>query len=246
MRKTVLTFCFAVVAFGVMGQRWADVGVKGEFGLNGIFNKNIQNDNQMSSKISTGFGVGGKVGFNLNENHEITLDVIWTQFRHEYLFNMEPDSVTGASPQFNKSLRYNAIEILPLYRHNKNGSYLEVGPVFSFLGKNTSGSNNYLLSSDPADIQPLLNTTQIGAVFGFGQFMAGTDNFGITLGARFKYMFTDLISEQGKALGYPSERTYDSYTPSHAFSAMLVMEFNYDLGYLAHAKCGKRTKLIFF
>jgi hypothetical protein len=241
-------FFAAILTLGVSAancQTWFDLGIKAEWGGNLMLNKNIMNDSKFSNKIQPGFGLGGKVGINFSNNHEFTMEVLWSRFNQKFAFSKVTDTVTGGGSQFEKSFFYTAIDLIPMYRLNTEGRYFEVGPQFSIMQK-SGGSSTWPGSTDPSDISNYFNKFQAGAVLGFGSYMLGTDNFGITLGARFRYMFTDLISDAGQVRGYPSETSYSTYAPSRAFSAMLVMEMNYDLGYLASAKCAKRTKLILF
>lgn len=226
-------------------QKWVDIGLKGEWGANFMWNKNIMDDQKFNHKLVSGFGIGGKLGFNLSENHEITFDVIWSRYNQKFAFNKVLDSSSAAQTSFEKSFRFHSIDLIPMYRMNKEGNYVEIGPQFSLIGDKITGTNTFD-ETENAKVPDYINRKQIGLVFGAGNYMLGTENFGITLGIRFKYMFTDLISETGQNEGYPSETAYSAYKASHAFSAMLVTEANYDLGYLAKAKCSKRRKIIFF
>jgi hypothetical protein len=83
-------------------------------------------------------------------------------------------------------------------------------------------------------------------LFGFGGYFLGTDNFGITLGARFIYGFGDLISPSGQSKHYPYFEQYATYKKTAPFSAMLVAEANLDFAYMAKAKCKNKRKLILF
>ena len=74
----------------------------------------------------------------------------------------------------------------------------------------------------------------------------GTENFGITLGARFTYGLGDLISPEGKTRHFPYYENYPTYAKTAPFTAMLVMEMNLDFAYLAKAKCKNKRKLILF
>lgn len=235
----------SIVISNVNAQTWFDIGIKVEAGANLMLNKNINKDSKFNTKIQVGYGFGGKFGVNFGNNHEFTMEVLWSKFNQKFGFSKETDTTSGAKTQYEKSFFFNAIDIIPMYRLNTEGRYFEVGPQFSIMQR-AGGSNAWTGSNEPADISDYFNKFQAGAVIGFGSYMMGTDNFGVTLGARFRYMFTDLISDRGQVRGYPSESVYTSYAPSHAFSAVLVMEMNYDLGYLAKAKCGKRAKLLMF
>ena len=244
MRILIAAF-FSLTILGTNAQTWFDLGIKAEWGGNLVLNSNINKDSKFSTMIQPGFAFGGKVGINFSNNHEFTMEVLWSKFNQKFSFSKETDTTSGAQTQFQKSFNYTAIDIIPMYRLNTEGRYFEIGPQFSLMQR-VGGSNNWPGNTDPADLTDYFNKFQAGAVLGFGSYMMGTENLGVTLGARFRYMFTDLISDMGQVRGYPSETSYSTYTPSRAFSAVLVLEINYDLGYLASAKCGKRTKLLMF
>ena len=73
----------------------------------------------------------------------------------------------------------------------------------------------------------------------------GTDNFGITMGFRFNYDFSDAFTEDN--MNFPAMKNYSTaYTQSHPITAMLVMEANLDFAYMAKAKCKNKRKLILF
>jgi len=139
------------------------------------------------------------------------------------------------------------MDFILMYRHNKDGRYFEVGPGYSIIRK-ASGTNT-LPTFETSDgvildnLVPGYPTMNLG----FGGYFIGTENFGITFGARFSYGLTDLISEEGQANHqYPANVSYATYTPSHPFSAQLVMEANLDFAYMVKAKCSNKRKILLF
>jgi hypothetical protein len=243
MRKSVLFVVFLSVSALSQAQGWLDIGIKGSWGPTWLFNKNIFEDQEFNHQLSFGHSFGGKLGLNFNDFHELTLDVMFGTFKQDFKFNIT-DSVTGASPEFEKSMSYKTLDFFLLYRHNKDGRYLEVGPAFSLV-QSASGSNSWDSSLD-GEIADNLITSYPSFVFGFGSYFIGTENFGITLGARFNYGLSDLISDKGQVFHYPANTPYPTYTASHPLYAQLVVEANYDFAYLAKAKCSNKKKVIFF
>ncbi|MFZ5552168.1 MAG: hypothetical protein ACOZCO_03560 [Bacteroidota bacterium] len=243
MRKLFLPAFILLFTLPSFSQRWVDIGFKGSWGPNWLFNKNILDDQEFNNQLSYGYNFGGKIGLNFNDFHEVTFDVLSGQFTQKFKFNVD-DTATGASPLFDKSFKYSTLDFALLYRHNKDGRYFEAGPQFSLL-KKASGTNSYDATVD-GDVKENFVDNYTSFVFGFGGYFIGTENFGITFGARFAYTFTDVISAQGQINHYPANQPYPTYAESHPFTAMLVMEFNWDFAYMAKAKCSNKRKLILF
>jgi len=73
----------------------------------------------------------------------------------------------------------------------------------------------------------------------------GTENFGITAGARLGFGFSDLISSEGQTVNMPTLKAYDTYKGTFPVTLQLVFEANLDFAYLAKAQCGRRKLLAF-
>ena len=243
MRKTILTFLSVLLITTSFGQNWLDVGVKGGYGLTLLFNQNIFDDASYNHQLSTGYTFGGKFGYNFGELHEVTFDVMSSSFNQKFKFNVM-DSLSGATPEYQSSVAYRALDLFLMYRNNNSGRYFEIGPMISLI-RNATHTNEFLEVSN-SDASPNWAKNGYGISMGFGAYMIGTENFGVTFGARFNYMISDALSATGQYYNYPTNKTYESYKASHPFSAMVVMEMNYDLGYLAQGKCSKRRKILLF
>ena len=89
-------------------------------------------------------------------------------------------------------------------------------------------------------------------VFGFGGYLWGTDNFGISTGLRFVYTFQDVLTTDEIASydgnSYMNNaRGYDSYQKTTPLSVFFVLEANYDLGFIiAKNECTGRRKFMFY
>lgn len=247
MRKLFLSLSFLITFSGlVKSQMWLDVGLKGGWGPTILINSNAFDDQNFIHKFSYGHMFGGKLGLNFNDDHEITLDVMGMKYFQKYDYNIA-DSTTGGSTQFHKSVSFNVLCIGLLYRHNKDGRHFEVGPVYNIVQKAALKDDNPLNSSQvSSDVKSNLVSGYMSMLFGFGGYFLGTENFGITLGARFIYGFGDLISEKGKSTHFPYEQSYPNYKNTAPFSAMLVAEANLDFAFWAKAKCKNKRKLILF
>lgn len=241
MRKLLTLVIVAFLSFNSYSQSWMDLGLKGGWGLNFLYNKNILDDADMNERFSTGFTFGGKLGWNFNDSHELTIDVMYGKFSQAYKYNVT-DSATGASPEYDRSFSFTGLNFLLLYRHNNDGRYAEIGPMYSTIS-NVTLTDEFFNTID-YDFKQHANPGYFGLAFGFGGYLVGTENFGITMGARFTYSFGDSFADDG--MNFPAMKTYTSYTPSHPITAMLIMEANLDFAYMAKAKCKNKRKLILF
>ena len=242
MRKSVLSFAFIALSFVSYSQNWLDIGIKGGYGLTMLYNQNIFDDNAYNHQLSGGYGFGGKLGVNFGESHEVTFDVMSSSFKQGFKYSII-DSTDG-SPEYNSEVTYKALDLILMYRNNNEGRYFEIGPVLSLI-RSGNQSDEFLRYTN-ADASDSWTKNGYGVAMGFGAYLFGTDNFGITFGARFNYMISDAISQIGQQNNFPVNKTYNTYKASHPFSAMIIMEMNYDLGYLAQANCSKRRKIILF
>jgi len=243
LRKSVVSFALVILSFATYSQNWIDVGLKGGYGLTMFYNQNIFEDQTYNHQLSGGYTFGGKFGFNMGEKHEITFDVMSSGFKQKFKFNVA-DSLSSANPEYNTEITNRTLDLMLMYRNNNEGRYFEIGPVLSII-RSAKQSDSFFNYSN-ADVKNHWEKNGYGLAMGFGAYMFGTENFGITFGARFSYMISDAISQVGQANNFPTGNTYSTYKASHPFSAMVVMELNYDLGYMAQASCSKRRKIILF
>lgn len=240
MKNTPLTLAFLLFASLSYSQTWFDLGVKGGYGLDLLYNQNFFNGRDFTPLLSYGYMYGGKVGFNFNTEHSITMDVNTSYFNQQFAYSfLNADS---SRSNYTRGIGFNSLNFLPMYRKMKSSSYVEVGPQYSTVLK-SRGTDSYLGGSD---ISPYIIKSYYSVVLGFGGFVMGTENFGITLGFRFSYTFNDLVTKNGQLINFPSTTPYATYNKNNPISALMVMEFNYDLGYLVNSKCGKKTKFLMF
>lgn len=249
MRKVFLTLAILTTFLSkVNSQSWIDVGIKGGWGPTILFNANAFDDQLFEHKISFGTMLGGKLGWNFNDDHEVTLDVFGTKNNQTFdFFVPNADTTVGGQTSHQKTVTFSTLSFAVLYRHNKDGRHFEFGPVYNIVKKASVKNNNpENILNDGTDIKANLVSNYMSLLFGFGGYFMGTENFGITLGARFTYGLGDLISDEGKTRHFPYYSDYATYKKTAPFSAMLVMEMNLDFAYMAKAKCKNKRKLILF
>ena len=247
MRILLCSSFIFFISLNTFSQAWVDCGLKGGYGITGLINSNVWNEPKIDPLISTGYAFGGKLGLNFNLNYQITIDFIGKSSNQRYLF--EPTETIGSRE---KNIRYNAFEIPLLFRHNSdNGSFLEIGPQFSFLTGVTETTNEQNINS-------YFQSNNLGAVLGFGSYIFGGDNAYLVFGLRIHYGIQDILSNEGgrnltkhypindgEMDVYSSDFEFNSYAPTNPISGLAYLEFNYDLAYLVTSSC-KRTVIKFF
>lgn len=227
-------------AFNGIQAQWVDVGLKGGVGSSLFLNQNIFDDQSFNHNIKMGFTVGGKVGYNIG-HHEVTLDIMYQQQGHE--FNYSFDSPAGERITGTRGYNLSGMDYILMYRYNKETSYVEIGPQYSVYSNRDIYDTGGFKGENTDD---LITDNNFGIALGFGSYMFGTENFGITTGVRFNYMFTDVFTSEGKNQNLPAIAPYPSYRETNILTAMFIIEFNYDLAYMTTAKCKGRRKIMFF
>ncbi len=246
MKKITFASLLFIFSNSLYSQSWLEVGLKGGYGLDFLVNKNVSNDPTHTSKFSFGYTYGGKLGWNFNADHAITLDVLYTGFGKTYDYYTTNPADSTKKDFYKKQFAFNALDFLLMYRHVKNASYFEIGPQFSTI-KKAKASDSQTGSKINGDVSDNLVKTYYSAVIGAGGMLAGTENFRVILGFRVIYTFNDIISPTGQQNNFPSGNKYDTYQKSNPLSAMMVLECNYDLGHLAKSNCKKKkTRFLFF
>lgn len=243
--KKIIVFCvLLVVTNSVFSQGWLDVGLKGGYGLDFLINKNISDDESHEQKFSFGNVFGGKIGWNFNDDHAVNVDIMYSTFGIDYeYFTTSP--IDSSKSFYTKKFNYSSLDFLFLYRNVKNTSYVELGPQFSLLKKASFTSDEFSISNETAKSN--LVDSYFSAVLGVGGFIAGGENFRLTLGLRAIYTLNDIISDIGISNNYPSGNNYDSYVKSNPISFMAILELEFDVAFLATSNCKKsKTSLLFF
>ena len=217
---------------------WIEAGLKGGYGVNFLINKNYYSDHNFSPKLSFGYMFGGKIGINFNETHSVTIDVTSSVFEQKFNYStLNADSVTRTI--YSGSIGYNSLDFLLMYRKASDGGYIEIGPQYSMVAK-VRLKDEANSAANTTDVASNMVKSYYSAVFGFGGYLVGTENFRVTIGFRAAYGLTDIISSVGKQNNFPVPNEYPAYKPTHPLTGMMVMEMNYDIGYFARSKCKKR------
>ena len=215
---------------------WMDVGLKGGFGLTGMLNKNLFDDRDYEHHLTAGNTFGGKLGLFFGLFNGITLDAMYSSSNQKFDY-------LKLNKTYDHNINWKTIDLALLYRMQKDGVYVELGPQYSLIQKVTN--------SDPND--PNTTTTDfyeknyLSGVFGVGGYLFNVETFTTMLGIRLGYGFGDMINAKGKAAHYPTPNiaTYVD-KPTNAAWVQLVLEANFALGYYGRTSCSKRATLFRF
>ena len=128
-----------------------------------------------------------------------------------------------------------------MYRHNKEGRYSEIGTSIETILNAQRKDEIEKAQIEKNDF----TKTETNLVAGFGAYLLGSENFGITTGIRISYGLNDLISLAGQNKNLPTFKQYESYSASHPLSIIFIIEANFDFAYVAKAQCSRRKLILF-
>lgn len=239
MRVFLVSFFILILNFS-FSQLWFDIGAKGGVGTGFLINKTLSNDNRLSVSPGKNHFYGGKFGINFGTESSIILEFSYSNYSYSFV----QSGIFDITKTYAYTINYSTLNFAPLYKHTNEAQYIEIGPEFSFFKKGTITDEAQPTTNTPAEnaINPLLT----GAVFGLGGHIIGGDNLTLSMGLRFRYTFTNLVSSDYSSTNYPFVNYPDitTSTKTNPLSVQLVFELNYSLAQLARATCGKRTALI--
>jgi len=239
--KKLIPFLFLLcLTTGIKAQKvyaWWDVGLKTSYGLTGLVNTNLFDDRNYEHHLSSGLGVGAKFGFFFGLFNGITVDFMLANNNQKFDYNNQ------LGQNFNHSIKWSNYDLSVLYRMQKDGVYIELGPQLSLLRKVTNKDDN----GPNGDVTEFYNDKYISGVFGVGGYLLNYETFTLMLGLRMGYSFTDMVSDAGKEAKYPvpNQIAFKTASTNPAF-VQLVLEANLALGYYGRTSCSKRATLFSF
>ena len=246
MKKLLLIICIATIALSTKAQKmdfWLDTGLKIQYGGSLLFNSAIGDSENYDYTITTSTKIGGKLGINWNYTG-ISLDVMVGDTKGVFQNTMPG----GGGPDQEVSI--STVDLYLLFRDARQKGYFEVGPKVSFVG---DVRNSPVDASDrPIINEDFYESTPLAAVIGFGTYVLGSEGrFSGILGLRFEYGFTDIVSDEGSSIErLPSDRQPVNYsgdpTSTNPIFAGIVFELNWGIGGVGQARCGEKSKFVFF
>jgi len=227
---------FMLISSSLQSQIFFDLGLKGGFGGNLLINSNVFDDEDLTSKFSTAYTIGGKLGLNFTVDSGLALEAHYSGANMNYDY-LVPD-LAGGEDTRTRELTTNSVDLLVLYKKTGLGQYVEIGGQYSVMNKANLDDRNAGLES--LDILPGLDKNRLSAVIGFGSNIAGGDMSLVSLGLRVKYDLNDLFANEDTQLLYG--QNYTDYQSTNPLTAFLVLEFNQGIGYASQRSCPKRVK----
>ncbi len=241
MKKLSLLLLPLLFTLSLTGQKmdfWLDAGAKIQYGGSMLFNSAIGDDNNWDYAITTTTKVGGKIGMNWNYTG-ISLDVMVGQAKGVFQ-NTTPG---GGGPD--REVSMSTVDLYLLFRDARNRGYIELGPKMSFVGdvrSGNSGEQSIIVDESYFETMPL------SAVLGFGTYVLGNDGrFSGIFGLRFEYGFSDVVTDAGRSATDRQPVNYIGDGQStHPIFAGVVFELNWGIGGVGQARCGEKSKFIWF
>lgn len=247
-RLLLLLAGLMILAGNVKAQKmdfWLDAGIKVQHGFTALYNSNATSENILGEKwdntLATGTKYGIKLGMNWNYTG-VSLDVLTGKHKAKF---QKVDQTAGGTERTDE-ISVSVTDIYLLFRNAKHKGYIELGPKLSLIGDIRD-------NMDPST--PNLNDKYeeqvLAAVLGFGTYIIGPPDgrFSGILGFRFEYGFQDIVNDSGR-LGGESIRVPVNYGGDSASTnpifVGLVFEFNWGIGGVGQARCGERSKFIWF
>jgi len=235
MKKLILIALLASGITQLEAQKmefWLDAGAKVQYGATMLYNSAIGDDPNYDYTITTSTKFGGKLGLNWNYTG-ISFDVMVGKHKGQF-----QNLTTAGLP--NDEISMQSVDLYLLFRNAKNKGYFELGPKMGLIGDVRSGD----AIIDPAQYE----STSFAGVLGFGTYILGNDGaFSGILGLRFEYGFTDVVSDLGQTEGARQPVNYTGEVANTVpIFAGIVFEFNWGIGGVGQARCGEKSKFIWF
>ena len=242
MRKklTYVLFFYVLSSFysSCFGQVWFDIAVGSSAGTGISSDFELYDDARIDFSPRISSNAFFKIGMNITESESILFDFGVSNRNFLFVQKNLPNS-EGISK--NIFLGYTGFRILPMYRHTKEGSYIEIGPEFG------STQNEYYFDEENGSIPNNLffRERSFRGAIGFGGYILGSERITLVSGLRVLYDFADLRSDNAVNAQFPYQNYDDKRDgPFKAFDIQLSLELNISLGFLVRSSCGRRKLLI--
>lgn len=226
---------------------WLDAGIKVQSGFTALYNANAttlndtdpNNPMQWDNTIAKGTKYGGKLGINWNYTG-ISFDFMTGKQRAKFQTVDQANGLISTDDEITMTTS----DIYMLFRNAKHKGYFELGPKLTLI-------NNVNDSNGTPFLKEKYESKNFGAVLGFGTYILGPPNgrFSGILGFRFEYGFQDIVNADGRSNAeggrVPVNYGGDAASTNPIFAG-IVFELNWGIGGVGQARCGERSKFIWF
>ena len=240
LRFIILSFFIAFLSCSNTsnGQIWFDVAAGGSIGTGISSDFELYDDTRIDVSPRASSNAFLKIGVNITETESILFDIGVSNRNFRFAQKNLPGSENTSK---NISLGYSGFRILPMYRHTKEGSYIEIGPEFGSI------QNQYYSDEANGSIaeNAFFSERSFRGAIGFGGYILGNERITLVSGLRILYDFADLRSDNAVNAQFPYQN-YDEQrdSPFKAFDIQFSVELNISLGFLVRSSCGRRKLLI--
>lgn len=239
MRFSLMVYIASILCLSntYHSQVWFDIAAGGSLGTGITSDFKLYDDTRIDVSPRVSSNAFLKIGINLTETESVLFD--FGISNRNFLFSQKnlPNSENLSK---NISLGYTGFRILPMYRHTKDGSYIEIGPEFGSI------QNQYYSDEANGDISEnsFFSERSFRGAIGFGGYILGNERITLVSGLRILYDFADLRSDNAVNAQFPYQN-YDEKrdVPFKAFDIQIGMELNISLGFLVRSSCGRRKVL---
>ncbi len=243
--KKILLFAvcslIATISYSQKVYAWWDVGAKLGYGLTGMLNNNLFDDRDYEHRLTTGLSYGAKAGMYFGLFNGITVDAMFSSNKQKFDYNFSDGK------NYLHNVNWKNLDIAVLYRNQRDGVYIELGPQISLIQKVTNEDLNPNSLFIKSNVTEYYNKNYLSAIFGVGGYIFNSGTFTTMLGFRVGYGFGEMVNDAGKVLHIPTpnEIAYKEKPTTAAF-AQIVLEANFALGYYGKTSCSKRATLFSF
>ncbi len=236
MKRLTILLSMMILTVGMSAQKmdfWLDAGLKVQTGFTALYNANATSGNRFDNTLASGTKYGGKLGLNFGYIG-VSFDVMTGSLNSKF---------QGRNSFEDREINVSVTDLYVLFRSARHKGYFEIGPKLSFIGNVDDGSSGPELDDRYED-------KNLGAVLGFGTYLLGPEGgrFSGIFGLRLEYGFQDLVNADGRVEGdtrQPVPYTGDAASTNPIFVGV-VFEFNWGIGGVGQARCGERSKFIWF
>ena len=236
----IVTFSAGFLCFSnaYFSQVWFDIAAGGSIGTAIASDFELYDDTRIDVAPQASSNAFLKIGVNITETESILFDIGVSSRNFSFSQKDLPDSENMSK---NISLGYTGFRILPMYRHTKEGSYIEIGPEFGSI------QNQYYSDEANGSIpeNSFFSERSFRGAIGFGGYILGNERITLVSGLRILYDFADLRSDNAVNYQFPYQNYNEKRdSPFKAFDIQLSLELNISLGFLVRSSCGRRKLLI--
>lgn len=226
MKKSILVICLLFISIAVFSQKWTSFGVNLGYQGNKFLNANLKKDNAINTQFKFNTGVGVSLGINTNEFFQISFDLGYAKVKNSLLF-LDYDTVFNFKGE--RKISMNTFNLGITFKgFTQAGYYLEAGAKYNFIASAIDQEETTLFN-----VEATKNIKNYFSLLGgIGVLAFKTYRTNVLIGFRGELSVTDLISDYGKDIYYPTYKNYNNNDKYRYLSGMIIVNLTYDIGIL--------------